>query len=63
MNERLKSYKPGYAVEDAPPIKTFELSLSATSRDLVQEVMRAFNLAKSAGQELNLTFHPDFTIH
>jgi hypothetical protein len=59
MNAKLKSYKQEQDAEDTPRVKTFDLLLTVTDQDLDQEVMQAFNLAKSSGQELNLTFHPE----
>ena len=36
--------------------KTLDLRLPASTSDLASDIMRAFNLAKSAGKELNATF-------
>lgn len=41
-----------------PRPKTLDLRLAVTASDLGAEIMRAFNLAKSAGKELNATFTP-----
>ena len=56
MNLETKSYKVEYAVSEAPKIKTFGLRLAANDRDLEKQVQRAFDLAKSAGKELDLVF-------
>jgi hypothetical protein len=41
---------------DRPKPKTLTLRLSVGDRDLRTDVKRAFDLAKSAGRELNATF-------
>jgi hypothetical protein len=56
MNLKTKSYKTEYAVSEAPKLKTFGLRLIANDRDLEKQVQRAFDLAKSAGKELDLVF-------
>ena len=56
MNARIKSYKPEYAIKDVPKAKTFGLWLPVTDRNLEKKIKHAFDLAKSAGQELTLTF-------
>jgi hypothetical protein len=42
--------------QNAPKAKTLDLQLSILHADLGMEVKKAFNLAKSSGQELNLSF-------
>jgi hypothetical protein len=56
MNNKTKPYKAIHAVKETPKVKTLDMTLSITNHDLGIEVRRAFELAKSAGQELNLSF-------
>ena len=56
MNSKTKSNRAEYAVRQTPKIKTLGLRLTVSRPNLEMEVRRAFDLAKSAGQELNLTF-------
>ena len=57
MNGEIKSYKPVFVIhDDAPKVKTLDLRLTVTERDLGSEVKKAFDLAKIAGQELDLIF-------
>ena len=57
MNKKIKFYKAEYAVNgDMPKVKTLDMRLAVTDRDLEEEVKRVFGIAKSSGQELNLTF-------
>jgi len=56
-HREVKSYKAIYAIdEDLPKIKTLDLRLTNTDGDLGSEIKKAFELAKIAGQELNLVF-------
>ncbi len=55
MNEKTKEYKSTFAIKDAPKIKTLDMRINAADSDLEVALKRAFALAKSAGQELNLT--------
>jgi hypothetical protein len=57
MNTEPKSYAPKHDAKDISKIKTLEVRLSMNHRDLEVEVRKAFDLAKSAGHELNLTFN------
>jgi hypothetical protein len=56
MNTKDNSYKPEYAVNNASRIKKIGLRLAVTEQNFQDEVKSAFALAKSAGQELDLTF-------
>ncbi len=56
MNTKTKSDRVEYAWRQAPKIKTLGLRLAVSRPNLEKDVRRAFDLAKSAGQELNLTF-------
>ena len=58
MNTKINSKRPEYVIRQTPRIKTLNLHLSVTEADLAERVRRAFDLAKSAGQELDLTFRP-----
>jgi hypothetical protein len=44
------------ASQDTPKAKTLDLQVSIFNEDLGIEVRKAFFLAKSSGQELNLSF-------
>ncbi len=61
MNSRTRSTEAEEADKGALKIKKLALRLTINQRDLEQEIMRAFDLAKSAGQELDLTFLPETT--
>ncbi len=53
----VEKYADGYDVlEPAPQNRTLHQRISVADRSLKDKVMHAFNLAKSAGQELNVTF-------
>jgi hypothetical protein len=56
MKTEMKFYRAKQAVKNAPKIKTLDMQLSVTNHDLGVEVRKAFDLAKSSGQELNLSF-------
>ena len=43
-------------VKNTAKVKTLDVHISVASHDLGVEVRKAFDLAKSAGQELNLSF-------
>jgi uncharacterized protein YjgD (DUF1641 family) len=45
------------AIEKSAPIKTLSLSVAVSEPDLQKAVRVAFDLAKSAGRELNLVFN------
>jgi hypothetical protein len=60
MNTKNKPYEPKYATKNAnnnrPAIKTVSLQVAVTEPDLQNAVRKAFELAKSGGRELNLSF-------
>ena len=57
MNGDIKSYKAEFVInDDAPKVKKIDLRLAITDRDLGDEVRKAFELARIAGQELDLFF-------
>ena len=56
MSAKIKPYKPEYIANDTPKIKKLELRFPVTERTLERRVKIAFDLAKSAGHELDLTF-------
>lgn len=61
MNANTKSYKPIFVINDKTrKVKTLDLRLAVNGRNLGKEVKKAFEMAKSAGQELDLVFsHAD----
>jgi len=58
MNVKTKSDKMENPHAPVPRVKTLDLWLTVTDRDLEKKVKRAFALAKSGGRELDLTFSP-----
>ena len=52
----IRTHEPEYALQEGPPLKRLELRLSVQEGDLEMAIKRAFDLAKSAGHELDLTF-------
>ena len=56
MKTKRSSYEQKNAVNDALKIKTVRLQFGVTDRDLEAKVKEAFDLAKSGGRELDLTF-------
>ncbi len=58
MNGKNKRHTPQFAIKDAPKIKTLDLRLAISTPDLGEEITRAFLLAKSSSQELNVFFNP-----
>lgn len=57
MKGDIKFYKAEYTInDDAPRIKKLNLRLAVTDCDLGNEVRKAFELARIAGQELDLFF-------
>ena len=62
MNKKNKSYNAEYLINnDMQKVKTLDVQLAVTDRDLGEEIKRVFELAKSSGQELNLTFSCETT--
>lgn len=57
MNGKNKHNTPQFALKDAPKIKTLDLRLAISNPDLGKEIARAFLLAKSSSQELNVFFN------
>jgi hypothetical protein len=56
MNSKSKSYEAQYATKNGAAIKTVSLQVAVTEPDLQNAVRKAFDLAKSGGRELNLSF-------
>lgn len=56
MNPRTKSHEAADADEGALKIKKLVWRLAINDCNLEKEIKRAFDLAKSSGQELDLTF-------
>jgi hypothetical protein len=56
MNTKSKSYETQYATKNGAAIKTVSLQVAVTEPDLQNAVRKAFELAKSGGRELNLSF-------
>ncbi len=56
MNGKIKTFKPEYAVSHGPRVKAVGLRFAINVPDWEKEVKRAFDLVKSSGQELNVTF-------
>ena len=54
MNGKNKRHTPEFAIKDAPKIKTLDLRLAVSNPNLGKEIARAFQLAKSSSQELNV---------
>ncbi len=52
-----KSASADQGVNPGQKIKKIAMQLDARQSDLAQEIKRLFDLAKSAGQELDLTFN------
>jgi len=57
MKTKKQLNEPSDAIEKGVPIKTLSLQVTVTEPDLPQAVRVAFDLAKSAGRELNLAFN------
>ena len=57
MNGEIKSYKPVFVInDDTPKVKKFGLRLIVTNKDPRDEVKKAFDMARIAGQELDIIF-------
>ena len=56
MNTKSKSSRTFNGPKEPPKVKTLDMTLSIANHDLGIEIKRAFELAKSAGHELNLSF-------
>jgi hypothetical protein len=57
MKTKKKLNEANDAIEKSAPIKTLSLSVAISEPDLEKTVRVAFDLAKSAGRELNLAFN------
>ncbi len=56
MKEKNALFKAEYPVKQGPKVKAFGTRFVINSPDWEKQVKLAFDLAKSAGQELNATF-------
>jgi len=56
MKTETKFYRSRNAAKPASKLKTLDMKLSISNQDLGIDVRKAFDLAKSSGQELNLFF-------
>ncbi len=61
INSRTKSHEAEDADQGGLKVKKLALRLTINNRNLEEEIKRAFDLAKSSGQELDLTFLPEAT--
>jgi hypothetical protein len=61
MNAKTRSCRTEYSVENALKVKTVSLRLAVTDQCLEAKIKEAFDLAKSGGRELDLTFSPGDT--
>lgn len=59
MNSRNKSHEVDDTDQGALKIKKLVLRLAINDGNLEHEIKQAFDLAKSSGQELDLTFMPE----
>jgi uncharacterized protein YjgD (DUF1641 family) len=57
MRTKKQSNEPYDAIKKSAPIKTLSLQVAVSEPDLQKAVREAFDLAKSAGRELNLAFN------
>jgi hypothetical protein len=57
MNTASRYHRAEETDKDAPKTKKLDMRLTVTKQDLGNEVKRVFDLAKSSGQDLNLTFY------
>jgi hypothetical protein len=57
MNAKAKWYRPEFPVNHGPKVKAIGLRFAVTAPDWEKQVKRAFDLVKSSGQELNVTFN------
>jgi hypothetical protein len=56
MKSEMQLNRLAEPADNTPKVKTLDLQLSISNPDLGVEVRKAFFLAKSSGQELNLSF-------
>jgi hypothetical protein len=58
MNATIRAYGAENGEKATLPVKTFDLWLTVTDRHFEKKIMRAFEMAKTAGRELDVTFSP-----
>jgi len=58
MNRQTKSRRAEEDLNPGMKIKTLAVQLTIGEANLASEIKRVFDLAKSSGQELDLTFNP-----
>lgn len=56
MKTAMKFYRTDHAVNYATKVKSLDVRLPVTDKDLGVEVRKAFDLAKSSGRELTVYF-------
>jgi hypothetical protein len=61
MNQQNKSRHTDESVNPGQKIKRLAAQLTIGDGNLASEIKRMFDLAKSSGQELDLTFNPETT--
>jgi hypothetical protein len=59
MNQQKKSQQTDESVNPGQKIKRLAAQLTIGDSNLAGEIKRMFDLAKSSGQELDLTFNPE----
>ena len=59
MNQQNKSRQTDEGVNPGQKIKRLAAQLTIDDGNLTSEIKRMFDLAKSSGQELDLTFNPE----
>jgi sugar/nucleoside kinase (ribokinase family) len=57
MKSKKQMNEPTAAFKKSAPVKTLNLQVAISEPDLPKAVREAFDLAKSAGRELNLVFN------
>jgi hypothetical protein len=57
MKIKKQSNEANNAFKKSAPVKTLSLQVAVSEPDFQKAVREAFDLAKSAGRELNLTFN------
>ncbi len=58
MNRQTKSHRTEEDLNPGMKIKTLAVQLTIGDTNLANEIKRVFDLAKSSGHELDLTFNP-----
>ncbi len=59
MNSKSKSGRAEHGLKQGRKVKSLNLHLAGDEPNLGERIRRAFELAKSAGQELELTFESE----